>query len=354
MELKASHFAEHHKFSVAYHPDGDGFGTVNILLNHCPHADIRLYSVDNSRRDFSPEQYEQLKEDMAAGAWVVYLDLTPSNFEQLEDILSQSRLLYLDHHQIRDGFKAMFDRVPAHNPRLYDPENAELYAAGLQIYHLFNQDAMNPDDLPYLFVSLFGDAKFQDWSEFHEQLVPQQAALAKMADALSMVGLTKPLGPYRPENTDTLFNEVIASSRNALAEGDVDTLLASFQETALAKRYHQLQQRIDTAGERVRSEIEAGNSFIHVEDDTYSLVAILLKEAYKTLDFENYHILYQIDQETDTVHYAVMSKGVDYDCAGTISKSPYVTGGGHTDRAGATGPLSELEKALDFFRSASS
>lgn len=351
MECNASILREHNRFSIAYHPDGDGYGTINIFLNNLPEADVRLYSVDNSRRDFNETQYAALQEDIAQGFCVLYLDLTPSNIEQLEEILGQTRLFYIDHHQMIPAFKTLFDRVYAHNPRLYDPERSELYAAGLQVYHLFGHQQA---DLPYLLISLYGDAKFDSWPEFHEVLKPHQAALSEMANALSIVGLTKPLGPYRPERTDALFEEVITKTRAAYAQSDTQGLLDAFHATRLYEEFFKLEKKIASYAGQVEAQIHAQERLIHIQDDDYALCAMLLKDAYNKLDFTGPYILYQEDAETDTVSYAVMAKNSAYDCAGTIRESPHVTGGGHTDRAGATGPRAALDQALDFFMRANS
>jgi len=352
MELKASTLKEGKRFSVAYHPDGDGYGAVNIFMNHLPDATFRLYSVDNAKRDFTQKQFDAILQDIKEDFWVVYLDLSPSNPVQLEELCQKTKFFYIDHHQIHPDFEKLFDKVQAHNPRIYDTENANAYAAGLQVYHLFDN---HQADLPYLFVSLFGDAKFSHWPEFKDQLSAQQDKLAKMADAISYVGLTQQVGPYAPERTDALFNEVIEKTRAAYEqtqgsqEEKTDALLAAFEQTKIYQQYQVLSQKIQVGYQVVKEQIEKQNRLIEISDDQYMLSAILLKEAYKELDFEGPYIIYQVDELSNKVLYAAMAKNSDYDCAGTIRQSPYLAGGGHTDRAGATGPAEQLKQALEFF-----
>ncbi|HAA54747.1 MAG TPA: hypothetical protein DCE42_08310 [Myxococcales bacterium] len=347
MQLTADKLKEHDKYAIAYHPDGDGYGTINILLNHIPNAQTRLYSVDNSMRDFCPSQYTQLKEDIANGYRVIYLDLTPSNIPQLKEINGATTLLYLDHHQIPPGFMEMFEEgVHHHNPRVYDPDNAELYAAGLQIFNLFGQA---PKDHPYLLISLFGDAKFDSWPDFQEAEKEHQSRLAEMANALSIVGLTKPLGPYNPQRTDDLFDDVIQRTRAAYEENKTAGLLAAFEESRLHSEYIVLKKQIELYATQVKRDIEAQTRLIEIDDTNHALVAMLLKDAYNKLDFSGPYVLYQKDEKADLVHYAVMSKHSTYNCAGVIRSSPFVTGGGHTDRAGCTSSLTELTNALNYF-----
>lgn len=348
MELRAEHLLSHNKWAVAYHSDGDGFGAINIVLNHMGHADLRLYSIDNAKRDFSDKQYKRLMDDIDDGCHVLYLDLSPSNMEQIDEILSKTTLLYIDHHQMTEEFSERQDRFHAHNPRLYDPDRREAYAAGLQVYHLFGSQ---PKDLPFLFLSMFGDAKFDDWPEFHDKLYSHQLFLAAMADAISLVGLTKPTGAYNPERTDRLFEEAIFAMRSAYEKSGESGLVEAFACTEISRLSEALQASLEKHYVEVKESILNKERLVCIDNEEYVLSPILLKQAYKDLAFQGPYVIYQNDPITKLVNYAVMSKDSDYDCAQVIRDNPYVAGGGHTDRAGCTGKSVDLKEALQFFAS---
>ncbi|MCB9641114.1 MAG: hypothetical protein H6727_19610 [Myxococcales bacterium] len=341
--LTSQHFDPQGNYAIAYHPDADGFGSLALLRLALPDAHFLLFSIDSPQRDLEEAQMQRLRGALACGHTAIFLDHTPANPAQIQEI-TQHTTFYIDHHAMPTDFLNFLPQITAHHPQLVDPQNIDAYAAGMQVFQIFQEPK---DGLPLVLISLFGDNKTQYWEQqLALKEIPHAEELQQLALQLNIAGLSRPCGGYQPHRTDALFEEAFDRCMRAFQTHHTQGLLQAFSHTQLAARAKQLQQKIEAQKPIVAEHLQQQKRYIPILDEHDILPPILLKWAFQELDFQGPFLLYQVDPITQEVHLAFMQKHSDFHCAQAIQQSPLVRGGGHYNRAGAVGDANQLQEIL--------
>ncbi|OFZ20338.1 MAG: hypothetical protein A2X94_01110 [Bdellovibrionales bacterium GWB1_55_8] len=212
---------------VICHTDLDGFGAARILKDSSFGRKVaEVLATDSPDRDVREEEVELL---LAANPdLIVFLDIAPSNQEQLQRLLAGRKGLVVDHHKPKE-----FERFPQLDARFVSyrlfPEGPDHYSATLLMAELLGEP-YNPE---LVVAALLGDENFgyfRDRFECTEEELRMAYDVGKLYKKLGAVQPLRAGDEFRADQVANILREL------ALSTPDLDSLSREISSNPLIQK----------------------------------------------------------------------------------------------------------------------
>lgn len=243
---------------LAPHPDADGLSAAALLVSGFRILDRRwtLMPINTPSRSFTREDLEELrrtKPDI-----ICYLDLSPGNLEQVDELKKMASLVVVDHH--RPNPELLERMLLGVNPEPDIHSSAGGYPTAKLVYDLLGAGARA--DLAL--VGVVGDRTTESWRTFTKQFSEEEITLAqRVALRLSLIGPATRIDIREPRA------QVVKRQRSLFSYLAHAKTLAAFMTSVEATRplkdtFEQLEEGIAASAGKAQIAIESGVEFVHV------------------------------------------------------------------------------------------